>query len=308
MPKIDIPIKRLFQRRPADWVKYVLPDCREDWIRPYQTEYTPKKESRLDNVFEITDPKGTYLVNFEPMGYYDVALPARMLRYRSDIWEATMIEGKGIPSIRQVVIFFYRENDNKVHRLNDYWGKATMLNYTYRVLRIWDEPRQQVIENELIGLYPLLPLMKGNREKEEPKQVLQESISVIQNVNDKSLQQDLLAAMAILAGGKYAPELIHMMIRREMVMQSPIYQEWVKEERAEAEARGIGRGKIEKAQDAICKILNRRFGLDSLKLQHQVKSIDSEPILDWIFDEIMDINTKEDAKNIIETAIKQFKQ
>ena len=77
MPKIDIPIKRLFQRRPADWVKYIQPECREDWIRQYKTEYTPKKESRLDNVFEVEDPNGPYLVNFEPMGYYDVALPQR---------------------------------------------------------------------------------------------------------------------------------------------------------------------------------------------------------------------------------------
>jgi len=88
MPRIDIPIKRLFQRRPADWVKYVQPECREDWIRQYKTDYTPKKESRLDNVFEVEDPNGAYLINFEPMGYYDVALPVRMLRYRSDIWEA----------------------------------------------------------------------------------------------------------------------------------------------------------------------------------------------------------------------------
>jgi hypothetical protein len=55
----------------------------------------------------------------------------------------------------------------------------------------------------------------------------------------------LLAAMAIMAGGRYAPELIRTMIRREMVMESPIYKEWVKEERAEAEVRGIGKGKAE---------------------------------------------------------------
>jgi hypothetical protein len=30
---------------------------------------------------------------------------------------------KGTPSIRQVVVFFYRENDNKVHRLNDRWER-----------------------------------------------------------------------------------------------------------------------------------------------------------------------------------------
>jgi predicted transposase YdaD len=142
--------------------------------------------------------------------------------------------------------------------------------------------------------------------------VLSESIAVIQNVEDVSLQQDLLAAMAIMAGGRYAPELIHTMIRRDMVMESPIYQEWVKEERAEAEARGeargIGKGKAEKAQDAICKILIKRLGLDSLKLQQQVRTITSEPVLDWIFDEIVDITSKEAAKNIIETAIKKSRQ
>lgn len=91
-------------------------------------------------------------------------------------------------------------------------------------------------------------------------------------------------------------------------MQSPIYREWVKEERAEAEARGIDKGKAEKAQDAICKILNKRIGLDSLGLQQQVRTITSEPILDWIFDEIVDITSKEAAKSVIETAIKQSKR
>jgi predicted transposase YdaD len=150
--------------------------------------------------------------------------------------------------------------------------------------------------------------MKGDREKEEPKQVLSESIATIQKVEDVSLQQDLLAAMAIMAGGRYAPELIRTMIRREMVMESPIYQEWVKEERTEAEARGEARGIGKGKADAICKILNKRLGLDSLKLQQQVRTITSEPVLDWIFDEIVDITSKEAAKNIIETAIKQSRQ
>lgn len=154
-------------------------------------------------------------------------------------------------------------------------------------------------------------LMKGNRKKEEPGQVLSESIAAIQKVEDVSMQLDLLVAMAIMAGGRYAPELIRTLIRREMVVESPIYQEWIKEERAEAEARGeargIGKGKAEKAQDAICKLLNKRLGLDSLKLQ-KVRTITSKPVFDWIFDEIMDITSKEAAKNIIETAIKKSRQ
>ncbi|HHW44107.1 MAG TPA: hypothetical protein GXX25_09945 [Desulfotomaculum sp.] len=101
MPKIDIPVKRLVQRRPGDWVKYLNPGCAEDRISPFKSEYIPRAESRLDNVFEVEDPGGCYLVNFEPMGYHDVALPARMMRYRSDIWEATLNDRKGTPPIVQ---------------------------------------------------------------------------------------------------------------------------------------------------------------------------------------------------------------
>ncbi|MEG6522896.1 hypothetical protein [Desulfotomaculum sp. 1211_IL3151] len=307
MAKTDIPFKQLFQRRPTDWVRYVEPKAQEDWIRQYQTNFAPKKESRLDNVFEVEAPQETYFVNFEPMGYFDVALPARMLRYRSDIWESTLCQGKGTPPIRQVVIFLYKHCDNKNHQLSDRWRESITLDYNYKVIRVWQEFRKTVIDNELVGLYPLLPLMKGDKEREEPRQVLKESIAVVSKVKDESLKLDLLAALAIMAGGKYEGKLIHSLIRREMIMESPIYQEWVKEERAEAEARGeargIDKGKAEKAQDAICKILNKRLGVESLPLQHKVRVITSESALDWILDQVIDVTTKEAAQDIINTAI-----
>ena len=53
MPQIDLPVKRLVQRRSGDWVKYLKPECREEWVRPFKSEYTPKVESKLDNVFEV---------------------------------------------------------------------------------------------------------------------------------------------------------------------------------------------------------------------------------------------------------------
>jgi len=255
MPKIDIPVKRLVQRRPGDWVKYLNPGCVEDRIRPFKSEYIPKAESRLDNVFEVEDPGGSYLVNFEPMGYHDIALPARMMRYRSDIWEATLNDRKGTPHIIQAVFFFYPEHDNRNHRLTDRWGELKTLEFTYRVVRVWEQSRQPVIEQRLAGLYPLLPLMKGEA-GEDPKQVLQQSIEAVKEVEDRSLQQDLLAVMGILAGGRYAAELVYSMIRREMILESPIYQEWIKEERAEAEAKGKVEGKVDVARTAL------REGLD----------------------------------------------
>jgi predicted transposase YdaD len=262
MPQIDIPVKKLIELRPADWARYVQPGCREEWVTKFKTNYTPKKESRLDSVLEITDPGGSYLLNFEPMGYRDNALPARMLRYRSDIWEATLTDGRGTPPIRQVAVFFFQDDDNGLHRLRDRWDGG-LLEYSYTVIRVWNERRQPVIARRLVGLYPLLPLMRGGDDDETPEQALRESMAALQEIGDESLQLDLLAVMAILAGGKFPPDLVLSMIRREMVMESPIFQEWVKEETAEAEARGKVEGKVEVARtalgegldvDVICKI------------------------------------------------------
>ena len=59
---------------------------------------------RLDGVYDVTAQEVAYLINVEPMGYYDRKLPARMMRYRSDIWAATLHDKKGTPNILQVAI------------------------------------------------------------------------------------------------------------------------------------------------------------------------------------------------------------
>lgn len=298
MPKIDLPVKRLVQRRPADWVKYLRPECREEWIQPWKSEFTPKTESRLDHVFAVAEPGGSYLVNFEPMGYLDPSLPVRMLRYRSDIWEATLNTQREMPPLFQAVFFFYPAHDNGVHRLTESWGELKTLEFTYRVIRVWEQPREPVIARKLVGLYPLLPLMKGEP-GEDPKAVLQQSIEVVATIEDPALQQDVLAVMGILAGGKYAPELVYSLIRRKMIMQSPIYQDWVKEERAEAEAKGRIEGRIEKARDAICRYLNRRFGVPSSDLQRVVQKISDQETLDNLMEELFAVNTLDEARKIV---------
>jgi predicted transposase YdaD len=260
------------------------------WVNTFKTNYTPKKESRLDSVLEINDPSGPYLLNCEPMGYRDKALPARMLRYRSDIWEATLIDGKGTPPIRQVVMFFYMDDDNGLHRLRDKWDMG-ILEYAYTVIRVWEERRQPIIAAGLVGLYPLLPLMKGENKEETPEQALKESISVVQEIQDEALQLDLLAAMAIMAGGRFSEKLVLSMIRREMVMESPIFREWVREERAE--------GKAEGKAEAICKYLEVRFDTASLGLQQRVRSITDLDELNRIMNSIYTAGTTDEAHAII---------
>ena len=294
------------QRRPNDWIKFINPKCRDEQIKPYKSEYVPKTESRLDQVFEVDDLEGNYLVNFEPVGYKDTALPARMMRYRSDIWEATLNDNKGTPHILQAVILFYPKHDNENHVLKDSCDNITTLHYTYRVIRIWEYSRQEVIEKKLLGLYPLLPLMKG-KPGEKAKEVIQESIKTICQIEDAALQKDLLAVMALLAGGKYPVSLVKSLIGRELIMQSPIYQDWIREEREEAEANGLNKGRVEgKAEGkaeatvvAICKYLNVKFGQKSQNMQKKVRFISDLEILDQTLEKLFAVDTLEEAKTII---------
>ena len=76
-------------------------------------------------------------------------MSARMLRYRSDIWEYTLAAGLGTPSIKQAVIYFYKQHDNKQYSLKDSWGDAKTLEFNYKAIRIWELKKAVIIEQKL---------------------------------------------------------------------------------------------------------------------------------------------------------------
>jgi predicted transposase YdaD len=98
------------------------------------------------------------------------------------------------------------------------------------------------------------------------------------------------------------------MIRREMVMQSPIYQEWVKEERAEAEEKGRVEGRGETKQEDICKFLARRFGIDSAEAQEKVQQLTNLEILDNVLTELFVANSLEEAQHVIKEGLNKYLQ
>lgn len=241
MAKTDIPSKRLIQLRPDDWAKLALKDNRDLKMTEMKPDKNPKVESRLDSLFWIENDEADFILNMEPQGYYDVSLPARMLRYRSDIWEYTMSKGMGVPSIRQAVILFYPKDDNKQHNLDDGKFYDSSISFSYAVIRVWELEKDYIIDNKLIGLYPLLPLMKVDP-NETPDEIIEKSVEVIETIEDQGLRGDSLVAMSMMSEDKYSSELIQKYIRREMLMSSTLYKEWISEDIEEAEEKGIKKG------------------------------------------------------------------
>ena len=162
-----------------------------------------------------------------------------MLRYRSDIWEYTASQKNGFPSIKQAVIFFFEKHDNGIHHLSD-----DTFDYRYKVIKVWEIEGTEIVDKKLIGLYPLLPLTIHKKQlcKED---IIKSAVATINTVSDPVCKADLLATMSILAAEKYSKDFIRTYVRRDMLMQSELLNEWISEFIEEAKEEGRAEGKKE---------------------------------------------------------------
>jgi len=227
----DIPIKRVLQIKTEDWVTFVFPEQTQVSLTDMKSDLVPriKRESLMDNVKWLNNSS---IVHFEPMGYKDEGLPARMLRYRSDIWEYTASQKNGFPSIKQAVIFFFEKHDNGIHHLSD-----DTFDYRYKVIKVWEIEGTEIVDKKLIGLYPLLPLTIHKKQLSN-EDIIKSAVATINTVSDPVCKADLLATMSILAAEKYSTDFIRTYVRRDMLMQSELLNEWISEFVEEAKEEG----------------------------------------------------------------------
>ncbi len=293
--KTDIPSKRLMQLRPDDWAKLALKDNSELKMTEMKPDKNPKIESRLDSLFWIENDDENFILNMEPQGYYEVSLPARMLRYRSDIWEYTMSKGMGAPSIKQAVILFYPKDDNKQHNLDDGKFDDSNISFSYGVIRVWELKKDYVIDNKLIGLYSLLPLMEIEP-NETPEDIIEKSVRVIETIEDESLRGDSLAAMSMMSEDKYSSELIQKYIRREMLMSSTLYKEWVSEDIEEAKKKATRKT----SRDTLIFLLESKFDFISKSISKQIQKIDDLSILRVLTKKVLTVSSIEEFEELLE--------
>jgi hypothetical protein len=172
-----------------------------------------------------------------------------------------MNKGWDIPHIRQVIVFFYPEHDNKNHRLENRNNDKTYLDYCYDTILVWKQKKQSVLENKLVGLYPLLPLMEQD-EGETQEEIIEQTVKVINSVDDEGLRIDLLSIMSILAEEIYPSDLIKKFIGRDLIMRSALLREWVTEAQLDARMEE----KIEMARKMLRRGLKLEYVAEDTKL------------------------------------------
>jgi len=184
----------------------------------------------------------------------DETIPFRMIDYRLRVYRRYPNK-----DMRQVVVYLRKTSSELVQE------KTFRLSKTYHefeVIRLWEQPTEQFFNKQ--GLLPFAVLS----ETENPKMVLTEVAQRVETEANQSTKSNLLAASGILAGLILNQETINQILRSNIMRESVIYQEILKEGEIKGEIkgenRGIQKGKLEGKIEVALNLLNKNMTIEQV--------------------------------------------
>jgi predicted transposase/invertase (TIGR01784 family) len=152
----------------------------------------------------------------------------------------------------QVVIYLKPTGSNLVYQ-NVY--ETEKMRHEFQVIRLWEQPTQPFLEST--GLLPLAVLTQTP----DKAQTLRQVAARVEAIPEMRVQSNVAASAGILAGLLLKRDFINQVLRKEIMQQSVIYQEWREEGEQAGEAR------------LILRLLTRRFGDVDLALRSQIQAL-----------------------------------
>jgi predicted transposase/invertase (TIGR01784 family) len=205
----------------------------------------------------------------------DPTMPFRMADYRLRVYRRFPHK-----QMRQVVIYLTRTTSTLVHQKT---FEIPGTRHEFEIIRLWEQPTQPFLEST--GLLPLAVLTQTPN----AAQTLRQVAAQVDTIPETSVQSNIAASTGILAGLLLKKDLINQVLRRDIMQQSVIYQEWREEFLQEGEQRGRTKGiaegktkgiaegkaegKTEEARSLILRQLPRRIGEVDLELRSKIESL-----------------------------------
>ncbi|MFQ6063454.1 MAG: Rpn family recombination-promoting nuclease/putative transposase [Methanosarcinales archaeon] len=246
--RYDISMKCLAELYPSDLAKLVFgPEFRgRVEFRPETLPYVSARESDL--LLLVKNINKDFILHIEFQSAHESDVPIRMLEYYGRIVRHYKIE-----DVYSVVIYLNPKHapkeipDSFTHKFRN---KTTL--YEYEVIKIWEIESKFIVDNNLVGLFPLLSLTKDCD--------LRKTYKLIESLNiDITKIRELYVCAFLLAGLGYSKELIKSLTKEEIMLESVTYKEIIEKGIAQGiikgEEIGIKKGKI----DDIILLLRARF-------------------------------------------------
>jgi predicted transposase/invertase (TIGR01784 family) len=159
----------------------------------------------------------------------------RLLDYRVRLYRRSPLK-----PVKQVVIYLTQTRSSLVYQTS---FAIPGTRHEFEVIRLWEQPVELFLHRP--GLLPLAPLARtADRE-----QTLRQVAETIDGLGDRTYQSTIAASTAILSGLVLDKGLIKQILRRDIMRESPIYQEILEEGKQAGRLEGRQEGRLEGSQE-----------------------------------------------------------
>lgn len=246
-------------------------------VRVLKTEIIPEP-IRSDTLILLQTGNQILHLEFQTLPYCDPPIPYRMLKY----W--MLLYGQYGCDIEQVVIFL-KETTSEQVLINRFERGNTR--HSYRVIRLWEQDPTPFLSEA--ALLPFATLTRSSIATTLLKQVAQQ-VAMLQ---DPTQQQNLAAAVEILAGLRFEKNLIRQLFREELMRESVIYQDILEQGLTQGRQQGLQQGLQQGEAMVLLRLLTRRFGAIAPELAQKIRAL-SIPQLEALTDAQLDFSTLDD--------------
>jgi len=213
-PDYDQPLKRLVTRAPQGFLELIAPGL--TWQGELSPEL-PAASRQADIVWKVARADGhTGVLHVELQTKVDADIAMRVAEYGTRIWLREKL------SVRSIVVFLRRAQTLPqpplvVHWMDDVQEEESF-RYPFRVMRLWDFPRERVLAAGNYPLWPLASLMADT--------TVENTLAVAERLAAAPLpraeQHELSSTLMLLATVNLPVDALFDAIRRHPIMEDII--------------------------------------------------------------------------------------
>ncbi len=137
-------------------------------------------------------------------------IPFRVLDYRVRLYRKDPTK-----SVQQVVIYLKQTSSELAYQTSFMMERTR---HEFDVIRLWEQPASLFLQYP--GLIPFAVLGQSA----DPEETLRQAAQRVNQIADPTMQANLMAASAILAGLKLEDEVVYRVLRRDIMQESTVYR------------------------------------------------------------------------------------
>ena len=280
----DESLKKLVQADPQAFVSWFVPDASFTGARPHELKHWTLE---VDALLEVQVNGQDMLLHLEFQTYNDPAMAEHLLRYN------VLARSELRLPVLSCVIYLLASGEAATSPLS--WMLPTeqeVLRFHYQSIALKALLPEGVMRTGLTGLLPLLPLTKHGARREIVEIMFSRLLAA------KKIELVPIGyTLASLAFSRENPGDQDWLFRRfhemhDILRETPIYQEILKEGREE----GLERGRIEALRQAIVEVVVERFPQFVRLAKEQVALIEDPEVLRHVLVKVSVAQSAEEAR------------